>query len=367
MNSAPTAEMMGSIPVRNAWHMLLYAWDMVAWRGTHHAEAEGSPSLLGLLARVLAASTRKLLRRELARSFAEQGETVRGVRGRVDFARSLKRLEFEAGRAHCAFSSLDVDTLRNQILRTTLERLGSDPRVDHVDAKKAAELRHEIRDLVRAMDGVTPIQITKTAFSRLQLTRMDRSYALPLAICALLHRLEMPTECSGDHALTALARDQITFHSLFERFVRNFWRLHLSLFDVKSEVLSWPDDVANEYAPSMRTDMTLVSRTAPHRRVIVDTKYTASVLCAGPHGALKFRSEHLYQLYAYLRTQEDKGEPHRQAEGILLYPTARHHLDETMVVQGHRLRVATVDLAQSWEQVEERLVALVAPGAGAAG
>ena len=50
-------------------------------------------------------------------------------------------------------------------------------------------------------------------FSRLQLGRSDRDYAAPIAICALVRRLEMPTEEMGDHALTALLRDEITFHS----------------------------------------------------------------------------------------------------------------------------------------------------------
>ena len=66
------------IPVRNAWHMLLYAWDLLAWRGRWDAAAEQSPGMLGLLARVWS-TTRPLLRRELARSFVEQRETVSGV------------------------------------------------------------------------------------------------------------------------------------------------------------------------------------------------------------------------------------------------------------------------------------------------
>ena len=104
------------IPVRNAWHMLLYAWDMLAWRGQWDAAAEESPGMLGLLARVLVDATRPLLRRELARSFVEQREMVSGVRGKIDFSASLKRLAFEAGRAHCTYAALDIDTPRNRIL-----------------------------------------------------------------------------------------------------------------------------------------------------------------------------------------------------------------------------------------------------------
>lgn len=141
----------GDIPVRNAWYLLLYAWDMAAFRGKLGAQVEHSPTLLGLLARVLVESTRDLLRRELGRAFAVKRAAVRGVRGRIDFARSLKRLELEAGRASCEFSELDIDTPRNRILRSTMDALARDPRVDHVAAtKKADGLRQDLRNAVRA-------------------------------------------------------------------------------------------------------------------------------------------------------------------------------------------------------------------------
>jgi hypothetical protein len=70
------------------------------------------------------------------------------------------------------------------------------------------------------MEGITRERVTSASFSRLQLGRADRLYALPLATCALVHRLGMPTEEEGDVTLAALQRDEITFHDLFERFVR---------------------------------------------------------------------------------------------------------------------------------------------------
>lgn len=85
------------IPVRNAWYLLLYAWDMARFRGRWPVEAETSPDLLGLLASILASATRALLRRQLGRSFAIRSQTIRGIRGRIDLAESLKRLTFQRG------------------------------------------------------------------------------------------------------------------------------------------------------------------------------------------------------------------------------------------------------------------------------
>jgi hypothetical protein len=63
------------------------------------------------------------------------------------------------------------------------------------------------------------------------------------------------------------------------------------------------------------------------------------------------------------------GPDHRNADGMLLYGKTAHEdrdLDEMMQVQGHRIRIVTLDLGQPWEKIEERLTSLVdlgwAPG-----
>jgi 5-methylcytosine-specific restriction enzyme subunit McrC len=349
----------GEIPVRNAWYLLLYAWDMARWRGRWPVSTEGAPKLLGLLAHILAAATRDLLKRQLGRAHMVNRETLRGIRGRVDFAGSLKRLTFEQAAAHCVFPELNIDTPKNRILRATLHRLAADPRLKHVNPEKEARLRHELRILVRALEGIPLVPISLADFSRLQLGRNDRDYAVPIAICALVRHLEMPTEETGDDVLTALLRDEIKFHSLFERFVRNFYRLTLKDHEVSRQNLDWHDELGCSIVPSMQTDITIVEKLSPNRRLIIDTKYSTTTLAETPHGGAKFKSENLYQLYAYLRTQELESEAHRCAQGMLLYPTTSQDLNEAMSVQGHRICVATVNLSKEWETIEARLLALV--------
>ena len=347
------------IPVRNAWYLLLYAWDMAECQGSWPVETDTSPSLLGLLARILSSATRMLLRRQLGRAFAIKSRTIRGIRGRIDLADSLKRFTFQHGAAHCSFSELSVDTPKNRIIRATLKRLASDSRLQLANPETEANMQHELRTLVRALQEVTLVPVNPSDFSRLQLGRNDRDYALPLAICALVHRLEMPTEVAGDHAMFALLRHEITFHQLFERFVRNFCRVHFPDWGVRSEVLAWPDDLGNDLVPAMRTDVSITSTAAPYQRLVIDTKYYAAALGASLHGPEKIRSENLYQVYAYLRTQEQRGPSHLSATGMLLYPTTGYGLNETMVVQGHRIRIATVNLSEPWERIEESLIRLV--------
>lgn len=90
-----------------------------------------------------------------------------------------------------------------------------------------------------------------------------------------------------------------------------------------------------------------------NRRVVIDAKYYLSLFATSQHGSGKFRSGHLYQLYAYLRTQEDRGEKYKKTIDMLLYPTTTHEIRETVNIQGHQVRVETLNLGQSWEKIEE--------------
>jgi 5-methylcytosine-specific restriction enzyme subunit McrC len=268
----------------------------------------------------------------------------------------LKQRTFERGVVHCRFNELSIDSLKNRILKFTLQRLATDPRLRHASDKEAeAALRHEVCDVVRALDLVTFTQITLSDFSRLQLSRNDRCYVLPLTICALILRLELPTQDCGDKALVALLQDEIAFDRLFENFVRNFYKLHLKEYRVSSEQLKWHDELGSEFVPTMRTDITITRQSPPERRLVIDTKYYLEALS----NSGKFKSENLYQIYAYLRTQEHLSEVHGRAEGMLLYPTTAKDLDESIRVQGHHIRIATVNLSSSWEMIESKLIAVI--------
>ncbi|WP_185827267.1 5-methylcytosine restriction system specificity protein McrC [Edaphobacter aggregans] len=348
------------IPVRNAWYLLLYAWDLAMWRDNWNAESEEAPHLLGLLAKVLARNAHALLRHQLRRSFVRTSAPLRGIRGRIDFAASLKHQSFERGRVDCIFPELSIDTVPNRILRSTMSRLASEPALRSHNPKLDEQLRHELRSLVRMMDGVRIISVTVRDFASIQLGRNDRDYAVPIAVCRLIHALRLPTEKSGDAALAALLRDEIKFHDLFERFVRNFYALHLNeYYRVKRETLKWFDELGSELVPEMRTDMTIVERAPPWRRTIIDTKYSIAALSKHPHGDQKFKSQNLYQIYTYLRTQENLSDAHRCAGGLLLYPTNGYDVRGAMLVQGHRVAVATVNLGQPWQNIEHQLLSLI--------
>ena len=131
-------------------------------------------------------------------------------------------------------------------------------------------------------------------------------------------------------------------------------------YQIKKEHLSWFEEPANQYMPMMETDISITALEPPKERLVIDTKYYKKPMQRAYRGeSWKFHSEKLYQIYAYLRTQEGRGENYANARGMLLYPTLAHPVDEVLKVQAHTIRVATIDLADPWERIEEHLLSYV--------
>ena len=246
---------------------------------------------------------------------------------------------------------------RNQIIRSTLAMLAREGEFG-VGQSGTEDLRHALRRLVRDLEGIDLVQNTLDLFGREHVGRNDSDYRIMLNVCELLWRCRMPTEGAGARAMAGLDRVSMTLHDIYERFVTNFYRYRLEGWRVGSQVpMSWHAERSSSLLPGMRPDLRFRHRQTG-RLVVLDTKFTAKSTVRSRMGRKIFNSEHLYQIYAYLRSQDDISEIHRNATGVLLYPTVHEELDETIILQGHPIRVVTVDLAQAWRGIEDKLLSL---------
>ena len=76
------------------------------------------------------------------------------------------------------------------------------------------------------------------------------------------------------------------------------------------DTLAWPTTASTEgigrILPGMRTDIVLDDKAA-RRRSVIDTKFNA-IVTNGWYREESLRSGYLYQMYAYLRSQEGSGD-----------------------------------------------------------
>jgi 5-methylcytosine-specific restriction enzyme subunit McrC len=168
----------------------------------------------------------------------------------------------------------------------------------------------------------------------------------------------MPTEDVGSRKLYGIDRDLKFLWKLFESFVASFLDLRLTDWKVLTQrTMYWPAENNNEFLPVMKPDI-VMRNIRSGQLVVIDTKFTGNVLTTGQFGNLTFNRDHLFQIYAYLRSQEEESDHHRSATGMLLYPSVHFHLSDQTRIQGHSLRWETVDLTSPWQQIEAALFKL---------
>lgn len=340
--------------------MLLYAWNETpATSPATLDDIEDAPGLDGLLASVLAHLMQNRLRVGLGRNYINEQQKLKGIRGRLLFTESMKTRAFERGQASCEFQQYSLNVPKNQIVRSTLMRLVQTGQFGSGSAT-AQKLQHTLRRLVRDLDGIDLVELKLDFIRRQQLGRNDRDYRLMLAICELLLQRQMPADAAGHQRLPGLNHADLVMYKVYERFVANFYQIHLHHWEVTPQKrLGWYEKQTSPYLPSLQPDLILREKSSG-RLVILDTKFTASSLVKGQWGNITFDSKNLYQLYTYLKTQEHLSEQHRRAIGILLYPAVTQpKISESITLQEQTLRIESVDLSQPWQEIEQSLLDII--------
>jgi 5-methylcytosine-specific restriction enzyme subunit McrC len=187
-----------------------------------------------------------------------------------------------------------------------------------------------------------------------------------IALAKLAFDLALPTEEAGSINLLAPAREMVWIRRLFEKAVLGFSRVEL-------EPLGWgvrggsPMDwqVASA-SPGLsailpRMEMDVVLDPPEGERVIVDTKFTSLLTC-GRFREVSLKSGYLYQMYAYLRSQEGTEPRWADAAGLFLHPAIDERVREQAVIQNHLISFATIDLAGASTAVRTELREILIAG-----
>lgn len=337
----------------------MYASDLADFLDRFDAKTDAPADLPDLLARLLTVVVERRLRRSLSRGFQPRRNALPRVRGRIDWLGTETGLLLQRGRVMCRYEDLTHDTPRNRLVRAALGAMRARVR-DSALATNCGRLAHVLKQA-----GVSELRPARAEMSRDQIARHDGDDRFMVGVAELALDLILPSESGGNEHLTRLDRDEHLLRRIFEKAVagvykhelhgRDGWRVRpKATFHWQSEL---PTPGLAALLPSMEADIVL--QHGPSRRIVIDTKFT-SVLTARPYGGVGLKSAHLYQLYAYVRSQAGRGEyAADNAEGILLHPSLDRHIDEAVTIQRHRFRFVTVDLSQPSADLRNALLEVV--------
>ncbi|OHO55438.1 hypothetical protein HMPREF2635_05195 [Corynebacterium sp. HMSC035E02] len=326
------------VPIRSVWLLQLYA----SHAYTHGSIVDGDvdkhdTELAELAVEMLCDSVEKRLRHDLTRGFTIGERTLARVRGRIDTLKTAREHLLEKGLVACRFNELTTDSPVNQFLRTALET-----GFVLMHAQSSPELAQRCRRLASRLAAAGVSLPTTTPQLPARLLPADQSV---LDIAQLLLDFAIPAKGKTGHAFARAEMTQPQLRALFERALLGVFRYHLSPLGWRvsgAERLAWNTDSSSPFIPGMLTDIML--RSPEGKLVIVDAKFTDLFATSRFTDALTLKNEHMYQLYAYLRSQEHRGEEWTHASGMMLYATAASESDVDFNLDGHRISFRSVSL-----------------------
>ena len=351
----------GKIPVRNLWLLILYASDIYKELNAANISVEENPDdIPDLVAEMLCRRVEHRIQRNLSYSYQSRDAVLSRVRGRIDLLGTERGRLLERGKISCHFDELTIDTPRNRYVRAALEAISK--------VVKRKDLAHRCRSLdirLRRM-GVSQIRPSRSEISVDRFGRHDAEDKPMVTAAHLAFNLALPTESKGTRQLFSPERDNLPWlRKLFEKGVAGFYSTVLSnqCYRVSAgKVLKWQigdksSDI-DKILPSMKTDIIIDNIDLAHR-IVIDTKFN-SVVTSGWYRNETLRSGYLYQMYAYLRSQESSDDPlNENAYGLFIHPSVGKSMNEYVVIDNHKIKFSTVDLGATAIEIREQLLKII--------
>lgn len=347
----------GKIPVRNLWLLMLYASDLYRQFGSSKIAVEDNPEdIADLVAEILCNQVERRLMRNLSFGYQNKIAVIGRVRGRIDTLYTERHQLLDKGKVCCRYDELTVDTPRNRYIRSALEQLSS--------LVNNTSLAHTCMSLVMSLErlGVTKGRPAGYSGKSERFGHHDAEDQKMVAAADLAFSLALPTELTGQHHLAMPDNDIVWLRKLFEKAVAGFYSVVLEKSEWQvyaGKQFNWQISSKSEgiesILPTMKTDI-IIDKKSSEERLVIDTKFN-SVTIKGWYREETLRSAYIYQMYAYLRSQEYPGDlASLTTYGMLLHPSVDCEVDEQVTIQAHSIRFCTVNLGYEAKKIREQML-----------
>ena len=340
------------IPLRNIYYLLCYAWDHIEEGETVDVGSDEFGRLVDLFAKVLNDEVARLISRGLDRDYLTDHQDIRGVKGKLDLATTMKRNLLLNGKTHCAFDELSYDVPQNRILKATLHSLTLVAALDPAQKQRTERL-------YRKLDAVSNVRLTTSLFRTVRIHRNNRFYSFLLHLCRIIHENLLVNEEEGTAQFRDFREDEHQMGLVFQQFVKTFCERETD-YRVSAPRIDWFGAEGSEtdlrHLSGMQTDVMLQS---PERTIIVDTKFYRNPLDTRFDGE-RVHSANLYQIFAYVTNWAAAASSHDpEPEGWLLYAAVDGDFDYRFELVKRRIRACSIDLSRPWREIETNLRELV--------
>lgn len=339
-----------NVVIRNILYMIAYASGVSGSDANslfnNELESVGAETVNGLEEIFSLLLTKEVKRQHLRgfeHAYVQREELLATLRGRPLIQQCYAQRARGSLRLLCSYEDRTIDTYMNRVIRTSIEHLIRRRGLSDSSLK-------ELRACILYLDKVEPLGADRIDWRRVNYNGLNRSYRFLMAVCHMILENKVPFPDGVDKALLPSLLSAQRLSSLFENFLREYYRKHYPQLKPRAAYVDHGIGLQSEHLPRLKTDIVL---TGPSTQLIIDAKCYGTILQTNC-GHDIFSPEHRNQILSYvLHTSRKDG----SAMGMLLYAQTRQddQLNEFWHELGHWFNVRTIDLGLPFELISKQL------------
>lgn len=331
--------------------MLAYAFRVLKQSNYSQVATEEFENIHNLFAAILSKGISQQLKQGLYREYVDKYDELTVLRGKLNIQGTIKNRVQNKQRLSCEFDELSEDNIFNQILKLTATILIKNHNVD-------SEYKSELKKSLLYFGDVSDISVSLIKWSTLRFQRNNQSYKMLLNICYLVIDGLLLSTQSGEYNMATFIDDR-HMHSLYESFIREYYRYHYgNEVSVSASFVDWDVPEGSEgieLLPKMKTDITLQKG---EKTLIIDAKYYGHTM-QHHFDSNTFHSANMYQIFTYVKNfdKEQTG----NISGMLLYARTNEAIlpGNDYVIGGNKISVKTLNLNCDFEIIKEQLNTII--------
>ena len=333
------------IRIRNIYHMLAYAFQLLNEKGYRQMATEDFENVAELCAAILIRGVRVQVKQGLGKEYVPRTETIPGIRGKIELSESINTQSVYRGKLVCSYDEFIVDSRMNQIIKSTMVQL--------LKADIRKEQKKEIRKLLVYFSDVNLLDLTLLDWN-LHYNRNNQTYRMLIAVCRLIVEGLLQTQADGSAKMMDFLDEQ-RMCRLYEKFILEYYKKEFPQLSVNASQIKWQvDDGISDMLPKMQTDIML---SYGEKVLIIDAKYYQHSMQM-QYEKQTLHSANIYQIFTYVKNKEVEmsGQPH-EVSGMLLY--ARTDEDTYPAndyrMSGNRISARALNLDEEFSVIQKQL------------
>ena len=337
----------GNILIKNIYCMLCYAFKNLESVAQVNSNAENFENMQDLFSVILYKGISNQLKQGLNREYEEKQEQLSTVRGKININETIKTNSLSEKKLICEYDEFSENSYFNKVLKSTCLLL-----------LRKGDIKQENRKLLKKIliyfSNIEETDLKRVEWTKISYHRNNVTYKMLINICYLVVKGLLMTTDRGELVLNKFLDNQ-QMHSLYEKFVLEYYRCHYSELKPAKTNINWNiegNTSGIEFLPNMQTDITL---TGENKTLIIDTKfYSHSILLH--YDKVSYLSNNLYQIFTYVKNKDVANIGN--VEGMLLYAKTEDDIlteENTFNMSGNNISIRVLDLNQEWELIEDKL------------